>query len=128
MDKNNTYYNIQSSLTSQGINVFDINDPFYTDICYDFDNKLKKDIPLNDRIADIFPNATLCDTGCQYEGINLNDMTATCNCKFNDITNNNAIKDNALLDSAFGEVLDLVNPSNILVLKCIIRRSSWRSI
>ena len=119
LDKNNTYYNIQSSLTSQGINVFDINDPFYTDICYDFDNKLKKDIPLNDRIADIFPNATLCDTGCQYEGINLNDMTATCNCKFNDITNNNAIKDNALLDSAFGEVLDLVNSSNILVLKCI---------
>ena len=46
-------------------------------------------------------------------------MTATCHCKFNDITNNNAIKDNALLDSAFGEVLDLVNPSNILVLKCI---------
>ena len=54
MDKNNTYYNIQSSLTSQGINVFDINDPFYTDICYDFDNKLKKDIPLNDRMQTFF--------------------------------------------------------------------------
>ena len=119
LDKNDTYYEIQSSLTSQGINIFDINDPFYTDICYDFDNELKKDIPLNDRITTIFPNATLCDKGCQYEGINLNDMTAECNCKFNDITNNNAIKDNALLDSALGEVLDLVNSSNILVFKCI---------
>ena len=70
LDKNSTYYDIQSSLTSQSINVFDINSPFYTDICYDFVNKLKKDIPLNDRIADIFPNITLCDMGCQYEGIN----------------------------------------------------------
>ena len=119
LDKNSTNYDIQSSLTAQGINIFDINDPFYTDICYDFDNKLKKDIPLNDRITTIFPNATLCDKGCQYEGINLNDMTAKCNCKFNDITNNNAIKDNALLDSVVGEVFDLVNSSNILVFKCI---------
>ena len=46
-------------------------------------------------------------------------MTATCNCKFNDITNNNVIKDNALLDNAVGEVFDLVNSSNILVFKCI---------
>ena len=119
LNKNNTYYELQSSLTSQGINIFDMNDPFYNDICYDFDNKLKKDIPLNDRITTIFPNATLCDKGCQYEGINLTDMTATCNCKFNDITNNNVIKDNALLDNAVGEVFDLVNSSNILVFKCI---------
>ena len=119
LDKNSTYYEIQSSLTAQGINIFDMNDPFYNDICYDFDNKFKKDIPLNDRITTIFPNATLCDKGCQYEGINLTDMTATCNCKFNDITNNNVIKDNALLDNAVGEVFDLVNSSNILVFKCI---------
>ena len=105
-------------MASQGINIFDINDPFYTDICYEFDNPLKKDIPLNDRIKDIFPDAELCDDGCQYKGINLEDMTTTCDCKFNDIANNNIIKDNEILDSAFGEVLDLINSSNILVFKC----------
>ena len=119
LDKNDTHYETQTSLTSQGINIFDINDPFYTDICYDFDNPLKKDIPLNDRIKDIFPDAKLCDDGCQYTGINLADMTATCDCKFNDITNNNIIKDNAFLDSAVGEIFDLINSSNILVFKCI---------
>ena len=31
--KNDTYYETQTSLTSQGVNIFDINDPFYTDIC-----------------------------------------------------------------------------------------------
>ena len=119
LDKNDTFYEVQTSLTSQGINIFDINDPFYTDICYDFDNPLKKDIPLNDRIKDIYPDAKLCDEGCQYTGINLADMTATCDCKFNDIKNSNIIKDNAFLDSAVGEIFDLVNSSNILVFKCI---------
>ena len=45
-------------------------------------------------------------------------MTATCDCKFNDIANSNLVKDNEILDSAFGEVLDLINSSNILVFKC----------
>ena len=119
LDKNDIYYEVQTSLTSQGINIFDINDPFYTDICYDFDNPLKKDIPLNDRIKNIFPNAKLCDEGCQYTGINLADMKATCDCKFNNITNNNIIKDNVFLDSDVGEIFDLIDSSNILVFKCI---------
>ena len=118
LDKNDSFYETQTSLTSQNINIFDINDPFYTDICYDFDNPLKKDIPLNDRIKDIYPNATLCDEGCQYKGINLTDMTSRCDCKFNDIANNNLVKDNEILDSAFGSVFDMINSSNILVFKC----------
>ena len=46
-------------------------------------------------------------------------MTATCDCKFNDIANSNVIKDNALLDNAVGEIFNLINSSNILVFKCI---------
>ena len=118
LNKEDTHYEVQTSLTSQGINIFDLNDPFFTDICYDFENPMEKDIPLNDRIKDIYPDAELCDEGCQYKGINLADMTATCDCKFNDIANNNLVKDNEILDSAFGEVLDLINSSNILVFKC----------
>ena len=118
LNENNSFYQVQTFLTDQGINIFDRNDPFFTDICYDFDNPLKKDIPLNSRVQDLFPNATLCDDGCQYTGINLADMTATCDCKFNDITNNAILKDNALLNGMMGEIFDLINSSNILVLKC----------
>ena len=118
LNKNNTYYETQTALTSQGINIFDLNDPFYNDICYDFDNPLKKDIPLNDRIKYLYPNAELCDEGCSYKGINLEDMTTTCDCKFNDIANSNFLKDNELINSAFGEIFDLINSSNILVFKC----------
>ena len=118
LNENNSNYEFQKSLTNQGINIFDQNDPFYTDICYDFDNPIKRDIPLNDRIKDIFPEATLCDDGCTYKGIDLNDMVASCDCKFNDITNNALIKDNEILNDMVGEIFDLINSSNIQVFKC----------
>ena len=118
LDKNDTStYEAQISLTSQGINIFDLNDPFYTDICYDYDNPYKKDIPLNDRIKTLYPDVELCDEGCEISGINLEDMTSICDCKFNDITNNELIKDNPLTESV-GNIFDLINSSNIQVFKC----------
>ena len=119
LDKNDTNkYEAQTSLTSQGINIFDLNDPFYTDICYDFDNPMTKDIPLNDRIKTLYPDMELCGDGCQIKGINLEDMKSTCDCTFNDIAENSLIKDNPLAESSIGQIFDLINSSNILVLKC----------
>ena len=109
---------MQTSLTDQGINIFDLNDPFYTDLCYDFDNPSYRDIPLSKRIETVYPNVSLCDEGCQMDGIDLETMTASCNCKFNDISESNIIKDNAFLDSAVGEVFDIISASNILVVTC----------
>ena len=85
---------------------------------YDYDNPIKKDIPLNDRIKYIYPNVSLCDERCEYKKINLDDMTSTCDCKFNDISNNNKIQDNELMNEAFGDIFDFINSSNILVFKC----------
>ena len=118
LNSNDTKYELQSSLTEQGINIFDVNDPFYTDLCFDYKNPNKRDIPLSERIKNIFPNITLCSDGCQNDGINLEEMTATCNCEFNDITHNEVIKENAVLDSMVGQIFDLINSSNILVVKC----------
>ena len=113
LDENSEFYETQTSLTAQGINIFDPNDPFYTDICFDFDNPLKKDIPLNDRIKDLFPNATLCYSGCTNSGINLADMTVKCDCSFNDLQNNAFLKDNEYLNNVIGDVFDIINSSNI---------------
>ena len=118
LSEEGTKYELQSSLTNQGINIFDVNDPFYTDLCFEYKNPKKRDMPLSLRIKNIFPNVTLCNDGCQMDGINLEEMTATCNCKFNDITNNQAIKENVVLDSMLGEIFDLINSSNIFVVKC----------
>ena len=111
-------YELQSFLIDQGINIFYMDDPFYTDLCYDFENPCNKDIPLSQRIKIIYPAVSLCDEGCQMDGIDLDTMTALCNCKFNDIANNNMIKDNELLNSVVGDIFDFVESSNILVMKC----------
>ena len=118
LSENEEKYELQTYLTEQGINIFNMDDPFYTDLCFDFDNPFDKDIPLSERITIIYPDVSLCDDGCQMEGINIENMTALCNCKFNDISNNNIIKDNPLLESVAGEVFDFIDSSNILVMKC----------
>ena len=117
LDEDSTFYSAQISLTDQGINIFDLSDPFFTDICFDFDNPLKKDIPLSRRIQDLYPNVSVCDKGCQYNGIDLDGMTASCDCTFNDITNNELLKDTILSDT-LGQFFDFINSSNLQVFKC----------
>ena len=118
LDEKSENYELQKSLTSQGINIFDINDPYYRDLCFDYDNPKKRDIALKDRIKETYVNVTLCDDGCVNTGIDLKNNVATCDCKFNDITNNEIIHDNAALNYLVGEIFDIANSSNILVLRC----------
>ena len=105
-------------MANQDINIFNLSDAFYTDICYHFDSPNGKDVPLGDRIKSFYPNITLCDTGCTSKGVNLTTMESICTCKFNDIMSNDLIEGNALIQSTLGGITDLVNNSNIMVLKC----------
>ena len=118
LDEKNENYFLQKALTKQGINIFDINDPYYKDICYDFHNPKKRDMALKDRIKETYVNVTICDDGCVNTGIDLINNVASCDCKFNELTNNDLIHENAALEYLVGEIFDLVNSSNILVLKC----------
>ena len=118
LDEKSENYELQKSLTKQGINIFDLNDPYYKDICYDFYNPKNKDMALKDRIKETYVNVTLCDKGCFNTGIDVKNNIATCNCKFNDVTNNDLIHENAALEYLVGEFFELINSSNILVLKC----------
>ena len=45
-------------------------------------------------------------------------MSAKCKCKFNDLANNNLLKENVLISSFVDEALEFINSSNIAVLKC----------
>ena len=118
LDEKSEKYELQTALTKQGINIFDINDPYYKDICYDFDNPKKRDMALKDRVKETYANVSLCDDGCVNTGIDLINNVAECDCKFNDVTNNDLIHDNAALEYLVGEVFDIIHSSNILVMKC----------
>ena len=63
-----------------GIDIFDSEDPFFNDLCYPFTIS-DSDIILKDRVLDIFQNYSLCDNECEYDKINIEDMSVTCSCK-----------------------------------------------
>ena len=115
LDEKDKDYDLQINLAKQGINIFDEDDDFFNDICFEFDNPLSRDIPLKDRQKDVFPQAELCDDGCHNQGIDLRSMTAICNCKYRDISQSNI---EPLLEELFGDVFELIDSSNLQVLKC----------
>ena len=102
-------------LTDQNIDVFDSSGAFYTDICYDFDSPVDRDITLEDRLETFYPNVSLCDPGCQSKGVNLTTMKAICSCSFNDISNAGIVGDIEYLNQIF----EIISSSNIQVLKCM---------
>ena len=113
MELLNSNSKIIDFLLEQGINIFDKSGPFFNDICFHFESPNGKDVPLKDRFKAYYPNISLCDDGCEVNGINFTTKTATCKCKADDNLLNN-IANNPFLDID----LDLIDESNIEVLKC----------
>ena len=102
------------------VNLFDIKDPFFTDICFNF-AKDDKDVPLDDRIELYYQNVSLCEDGCTYMGINLETFEVECSCDVKNIqTNTNGDIAKSFLDNPLSnEVFGVITNSNIEVLKCI---------
>ena len=114
----NIDYESLKYLTDQNIDIFNTSDAFYTDICYEFNSPENKDITLEDRLLSFYPNVSLCNEGCINKGVNLTTMKSICNCKFNDISNNDLLEDISKI-SGVGEILEIINNSNLEVFKCI---------
>ena len=68
------------SLSNQGIDVFNANDDFFNDICHRYENSDRKDIILTDRRNEIYQDASFCQDGCTYDGINFTLKVANCIC------------------------------------------------
>ena len=62
-----------------GIDIFNIKDNFFNDICYSYSED-DSDLILNDRVSDIFENYSVCENNCNYNKINLTDYTVSCIC------------------------------------------------
>ena len=60
-----------SYFSDKDVNIFDINDNFFNNICYPYSNE-KSDLVLSDRRNDIFQNYSLCESGCDYKNIDTN--------------------------------------------------------
>ena len=105
-------------LTEQNIDIFNISNEFYNDICYHFNSPVSKDTSLKDRILFYYPNITLCEDGCQIKGVNLTTFKAKCECKLNNLMHNNLLEKNVLLKSSLDEIDSFISETNIEVMKC----------
>ena len=110
--KDNTLdINYISSFQDSGIDIFNINDSFFNDICHSY-SESNNDVVLEDRIKYIYQNYSLCDDGCTYNEINTENMTVSCDCKVKtNLTTN---------ESSFSvEKLDNIDiDSNFALIKC----------
>ena len=106
-------------LTKQGIDVFNISDQFYNDLCFPYESPNGKDVPMKDRISAFYPNVTLCDKGCENKGVDLNSMKAKCECIFDTSFMGNDILMDNFYGQAIAEVMDIISSLNIAVMQCI---------
>ena len=114
--------NIYYSLNKSGYNLFDLNDPFYNDICSTYTTRDGTDLTLIDRknlIYDKNGNNTLCQIGCEFKFYNLTNGKAKCVCDVQ-IEESNKIVDifKFSLDQINNSFYKTLTNSNFLVLKC----------
>ena len=95
-----------------GIDIFDINNSFFNDLCHPFSNN-SNDIILQDRIKYIYKNYSLCEQDCNYNSIDIESMTIACDCM---------VKENlstVISPLNFGQAKESsILDSNIGVIKC----------
>ena len=70
-----------ASVVDNGYNAFDVNSPFYNDICTPFTNENGNDVLLDERRSEYFnAEVNLCEKGCQFLNYNETINMYTCNC------------------------------------------------
>ena len=100
-----------SNFKKSGIDIFNIKDSFFNDICKPYSIS-KNDLVLEDRIKDIYQNYSLCESECNYNELNIENMTVSCSCN---IKTNISINESSLNLEKF----DNINiESNFGIIKC----------
>ena len=100
---------------NMGVDILNINDPFFNDICFVFSiNNL--DVILKDRIKHIYQNYSFCDSDCTYENINLEKNIISCSCSINHL--DNIQKNDARVPIFKKKILSKLQSSTFGVIKC----------
>ena len=109
------------SVLDDGYNQFDVNSPFYNDICTPFTNEYGTDVLLDDRRADYFTQETnFCEDNCEFTGYNEKVGYFECKCPIKDSIDDKSdteytTKKMEIPDSFYQRYLGY---SNIKVFKC----------
>ncbi len=99
------------------IDIFNEEDNFFNDICYNFTSENGTDVTLNDRKESYYQNISLCQKKCTYLKIDLENKIVECVCPINSIININE-EENKLEDENNDENESSFTSSNYEVILC----------
>ena len=111
--------NLFEELKGMGYDLFDINSPFYQDICTPYKSSDGTDVLLSDRVNSYFYNDdTSCQSNCKFSNYSFESQYLKCECN----TKNSEIitKDAKAFNpkSLYQSFYDVLKFSNYKVLKC----------
>ena len=73
--------NLYEELKNMGYDLFDINNPFYQDICTSYTSSDETDVPLLDRINNYYNNnETVCQSNCKFSNYLMKSQHMKCQC------------------------------------------------
>ena len=111
---------IYAQMKESGFDMFNIEDPFYQDICIPFDSTNGTDILLSDRVDYIYNNDdTQCQSNCQFSHYSVESQYMNCSCSTNKETNyDNNKKDKFTAKKIYESFYDVLKYSNYKIIKC----------
>ena len=120
--KQNSSIDLESinSFKNLDIDILNIKDKFFTDICTPYSD-LENDIILLDRIIDFYQNYSLCDNNCMYNEIDLELKVISCNCSVK--TNLSTEEANFKLE----QLKDIEKSMAFEIIKCYNLVFSWKN-
>ena len=115
---NNDSQFLYEDLKKNDYNIFDINDPFYQDICTQYKSKDNTDVPLSDRRKDYYIKESFPQSNCEYANYTSDKKYLPFICKDYkeriDIEKIDKFSNETTLTKFYKNLKNL----NILVLKC----------
>ena len=111
---------LNEQLKELGYNMFDINDPFYQDICTPYKSSGKTDMILYDRIEDIYNNDDAqCQSNCQFSGYLFNSQYINCTCNVDTNEEKSLVKEEKFMPKKLYEsFFEVLKYSNYKMLRC----------
>ena len=108
---------IYDNMKSKGYDMFNINDPFYQDICTPFKSSNNTDILLSDRIDYIYYNKdSQCQSNCDFSSYVMNSLYMNCSCSVTEEKPKEVNKFNG--KKIYESFWDVLKYSNIKIFKC----------
>ena len=109
-----------SSFKEIDIDLLNIKDKFFTDICIPYSD-LGNDIILFDRIIDFYQNYSLCDIECMFNKLDMELKVISCNCS---VKTNISIEDPSL---KLEQLKDVEKSLTFEIIKCYNLVFSWKN-